>query len=545
MSVQIFISYRRNGGEFLGKCLYDVLCREGYSVFYDVEAMNAGKFNDQIYRRIEECSDFLLLLTPGCLERCMNDGDWVRLEYEHAVKCGKRIIPIAAREFVFPAVMPMSMCDLPDYERVEATAGDMEYVVRKLKRLMSAKPAKGKTGLFSTLSTPALTPTAIDFIQRKGELDDLSYFEPDYDIAHYWQYLKAENAKELQSGNGLADGYLRNFHQNRLHSLWQTLCVLRDMKILSSAPHSTEDSWCTPEILNTTALHELLVSAYTYCSYGTNWNPTHYQYKIKKNCKTKIRGAFTYQGQTYQLLDVIEYVRTEDAPPQKYAIAVQNRDLLLPNHTVFQVNPDDSLVLLEWNTQLCKEVFVWYTYMYRMLTSLPLCYTDDYNEALLSTVHAGTSIRQIYEVLRGVALKSVDGYWKPKGILKKKMYIHIDPKDHSNMYYEHRYGDFITENGKEAVLDVVDVSQPYTDTYNKNCYVLSVPIVKMKDDGPKNWRDEPHIWYVTTSIINNDSENTKLTMEYIEKVQGFLSEEILERFALMMQLYRQEDLFLA
>lgn len=46
---QIFISYRRDGGEFFGKILSDKLIAKGYSVFFDVEALRSGPFNDQLY----------------------------------------------------------------------------------------------------------------------------------------------------------------------------------------------------------------------------------------------------------------------------------------------------------------------------------------------------------------------------------------------------------------------------------------------------------------------------------------------------------------
>ena len=87
----IFISYRRQGGEFLGRILYNELIKNGYSVFYDVEAMNSGKFNEQILKRIDECSDFLLLLTQDCLNRCVNKDDWVRKEIECALKLNKKL----------------------------------------------------------------------------------------------------------------------------------------------------------------------------------------------------------------------------------------------------------------------------------------------------------------------------------------------------------------------------------------------------------------------------------------------------------------------
>ena len=140
MHQPIFISYRREGGEFLGKVLYDELSRNGYSVFYDIESMRSGRFNEQLYEKIEESDDFLLILTPDCLDRCKNSEDWVRKEIEHAVKLNKNIIPIVTREFEFPENLPDSMKDLPMYERIEATADGIETAMKKLKRMLKSAP---------------------------------------------------------------------------------------------------------------------------------------------------------------------------------------------------------------------------------------------------------------------------------------------------------------------------------------------------------------------------------------------------------------------
>ena len=82
----IFISYRRDGGESTAKILRDKLSELGYQVFFDVESLRSGDFNTRLYTVIEECQDFLLVLSPGALDRCRNEDDWVRLEIERE-KC--------------------------------------------------------------------------------------------------------------------------------------------------------------------------------------------------------------------------------------------------------------------------------------------------------------------------------------------------------------------------------------------------------------------------------------------------------------------------
>ena len=45
MKYDIFISYRRDGGDTLSQLIYDRLTHRGYRVFLDIESLNAGKFN--------------------------------------------------------------------------------------------------------------------------------------------------------------------------------------------------------------------------------------------------------------------------------------------------------------------------------------------------------------------------------------------------------------------------------------------------------------------------------------------------------------------
>lgn len=77
MPYHVFISYRRDGGDTMARLLYDRLKADGYAPFLDIEQMRSGKFNEQLYDRIAECEDFLMILSPGALDRCKNEDDWV------------------------------------------------------------------------------------------------------------------------------------------------------------------------------------------------------------------------------------------------------------------------------------------------------------------------------------------------------------------------------------------------------------------------------------------------------------------------------------
>ena len=136
---QIFISYRRTGGEDLAGRLSDKLTSLGYRVFYDVESMRSGTFNTQIYEAIEGCEDVLLILPPNSLDRCKDPEDWVRLEIEHSIRCKKNIIPVFMRGFQFPAELPPSIDIVRRYEGVNAISEFFNAVVERIETLLQSK----------------------------------------------------------------------------------------------------------------------------------------------------------------------------------------------------------------------------------------------------------------------------------------------------------------------------------------------------------------------------------------------------------------------
>lgn len=90
----IFISYRRETGEDKARILNQYLSSIGYRTFFDHESGLTGEFETEILAAVEIAPVFLMLLTPGCLDRCTEEGDWVRREIERATKFNKEIIPI-------------------------------------------------------------------------------------------------------------------------------------------------------------------------------------------------------------------------------------------------------------------------------------------------------------------------------------------------------------------------------------------------------------------------------------------------------------------
>ena len=89
--MDVFISYRRDGGFALARLLYECLHKEGISTFLDLEELRAGAFNTKLYEAIDSAENFVIVLPPNSLDRCADPNDWVRLEIEHAIKQKKNI----------------------------------------------------------------------------------------------------------------------------------------------------------------------------------------------------------------------------------------------------------------------------------------------------------------------------------------------------------------------------------------------------------------------------------------------------------------------
>ena len=74
--MSIFISYRRDGGMPVAESIYQSLCDE-YDVFLDIESLQNGYFDSAITERIENCSDFIVIITETIFDRCTEPNDWI------------------------------------------------------------------------------------------------------------------------------------------------------------------------------------------------------------------------------------------------------------------------------------------------------------------------------------------------------------------------------------------------------------------------------------------------------------------------------------
>ncbi len=142
----VFLSYRRNGGFETAHLLYDHLTQLRYKVSFDIETLRNGKFDKQLYTRIEQCKDFVVVMSKDALDiRDNPEDDWLRLEVKHALEHQKNIVPVFVRDFDRSAKKTLPegdvLTNVCEYEGVTASQEHFDSTIKKLCRLLTSRPA--------------------------------------------------------------------------------------------------------------------------------------------------------------------------------------------------------------------------------------------------------------------------------------------------------------------------------------------------------------------------------------------------------------------
>jgi len=172
-NLDVFISYRRSNGSQLASLLKVHLRLRGFSVFLDVERLEAGKFDNNLLQSIRQAKHFLLVLTPSALERCVNDQeckDWVHREIVGALQSQCNIIPIIDN-FQWPEAeqLPEDMRAVCYFNGVRWIHDYQEACVDKLERFMRGEmnvKSDGPLGRYVNMG--GVTPGTPSTINRSG-----------------------------------------------------------------------------------------------------------------------------------------------------------------------------------------------------------------------------------------------------------------------------------------------------------------------------------------------------------------------------------------
>lgn len=98
-----FISYRRETGSIMARIVQSELKKRGHSSFLDVDDLGPKRFDHRLLREIESVPNFVVVLSPGSMDRCEDQEDWLRREIAHAINTKRNIVPLTVDEFQFPS----------------------------------------------------------------------------------------------------------------------------------------------------------------------------------------------------------------------------------------------------------------------------------------------------------------------------------------------------------------------------------------------------------------------------------------------------------
>lgn len=145
----VFISYRRKQGFAVAKLFSGLLQAQGLKPFMDLEELRNGIFDRKILTAIHAAPAFVLILTPGALERCCDDDDWLTAEILEAVDGGRNIIPVLCDGFEWPKQWPDNIPEkirilskynsvIMSYEYIDATVDKLVSYIRSDEQMAAA-----------------------------------------------------------------------------------------------------------------------------------------------------------------------------------------------------------------------------------------------------------------------------------------------------------------------------------------------------------------------------------------------------------------------
>lgn len=164
------------------------LQNRGFKVFLDVDNIGSGAFPQQIDQAIRECNDFLLILSPNMLDRCVEEEDWVRHEIALAESYGKNIVGVSLPGFIMPeaSALPEPLRDIPEKQVFiwshEYRNASFEKIVENLESLKRKKSKKRKS-MFVVMGVAAAIVAALvalQFLKPKPEQspEEVAVIEP-------------------------------------------------------------------------------------------------------------------------------------------------------------------------------------------------------------------------------------------------------------------------------------------------------------------------------------------------------------------------------
>jgi hypothetical protein len=117
----VFVSYRRPQGANAAGQVEAALKIRGIRPLLDLADLSRGHFDFPLLKRVAEIPSFVVVLTPGALDRCHDHGDWLCQEIGQALKSSRTIIPLVVPGFTYPVDLPRELHGLTQRESLECS----------------------------------------------------------------------------------------------------------------------------------------------------------------------------------------------------------------------------------------------------------------------------------------------------------------------------------------------------------------------------------------------------------------------------------------
>lgn len=175
MRTKVYMCYRRSGGDVMAEWLAEALedfTSGNLEVMMDIFSMRAGNYVSQIGDMIDECDNFLLVLSPGALDPCTEEEDWLRIELAYALSCGKNIVPVFADGFEFPEDLPEDICAIKYLNGVSLPVNTNPLIQRNMIRRLvdfigdGGNSAADITGDSASSGTAAVQPESAAAMEK-------------------------------------------------------------------------------------------------------------------------------------------------------------------------------------------------------------------------------------------------------------------------------------------------------------------------------------------------------------------------------------------
>ncbi|KAG9264968.1 NAD(+) hydrolase SARM1 [Astyanax mexicanus] len=158
----VFISYRRTTGSQLASLLKVHLQVRGFSVFIDVEKLEAGKFEEKLISSVQRARNFILVLSANALDKCMGDTgmkDWVHKEIVTALQGKKNIVPVTDN-FMWPDPnsLPEDMRAILNFNGIKWSHEYQEATIDKILRFLKGHPCQDQPDSSKSSKEPQSNP---------------------------------------------------------------------------------------------------------------------------------------------------------------------------------------------------------------------------------------------------------------------------------------------------------------------------------------------------------------------------------------------------